>query len=413
MKKNVMKLLLLGLMIQFAFAASAQDSGTERLSIVATHPILADVVAQVTGDAADVTSLMAAGVDPHSFQPVPSDLVRVADADVVFINGAFFEEGLLEAIENAGSDINIQVVSNCIDILPFGEHEHEEGEEEDAEDEDMMMPSADIDDAVAARCAEHESEMQAIHDNDGDATDMADNSDMDDNSDMVDDSDHEDEDHDHHAGETLGKLYTLNCEAGHHEEEGEGEEEHEHGGCDPHVWTEPHNVMLWTMMIRDVLSEADPANAATYEANAAVYLETLDSLAHDFIAPSVDTIPEANRLLVTNHETLGYFSARYGFEIIDTVLPGGSALADASAGDIATVIDNIREQGVIAIFAENTLNDNVARQISDEADVQIATLYSDSLSASGGPASTYLDYMRYNVTTIVEALGGTIVDTGS
>ncbi|MEO0563756.1 MAG: zinc ABC transporter substrate-binding protein, partial [Chloroflexota bacterium] len=184
------------------------------------------------------------------------------------------------------------------------------------------------------------------------------------------------------------------------------EHDHDHGACDPHVWMEPHNVMFWTMIVRDTLVELDPANAETYTANAAVYLETVDELVHDFIRPMVATLPEENRVLITNHDAFGYFAATNEFELLDTIIPSFSTLAQASAADVAGVIDVIREQNVPAIFAETTVSDDLAQQIADETGVQVAVLYSGSLSEADGPASTYVDYIQYNITTIVEALGG-------
>lgn len=395
--------LLLSLLMAVAPMTGAQE---DRLQIVGSHSILSDVITNVTGDAADVTSVMPRGADPHSFQPTPSDLTALADADVVFINGAFFEEGLLEAIENAADDMNIVTVSSCVQIIAYGghDHAHEEGGDHDHAHEEGVMGDMS---AMTALCEQHYAEMEAIreagHDHDHEEGD---------------EHAHEegDEEHDHSHVETLGALYAIDCGTGHSHEEGEehaheeGEEHaHDHGSCDPHVWMEPHNVMYWTMFIRDTLIELDPANAETYTANAAAYLEELDALVHDFVMPMVETVPEENRVLVTNHNVFGYFAARFDFEVVGTIIPGGSTLTEPSTADVAAVIDLIREEGVPAIFAETTVSDDLAQQIADETGVQFYVLYTGSLSDADGPASTYVDYVdyiRYNVTTIVEALGG-------
>lgn len=159
-------------------------------------------------------------------------------------------------------------------------------------------------------------------------------------------------------------------------------------------------------MIRDTLSALDPANAEIYADNAETYIAELTALDQDFIVPMVESIPEAQRVLLTNHETLGYFANAYGFEVIATVIPGAGTLAEPSAADLARLIDLIRAEGVSAVFAENTVGTRIAEQIAQESGAQFYTLYSDSLSDADGPAATYLDYMRYNVTTIVQALGG-------
>ncbi|MGJ3239488.1 MAG: metal ABC transporter substrate-binding protein [Anaerolineae bacterium] len=376
--------------------ANAQED--DRLQIVASHSILGDVVQQVSGDLADVRVTMPAGADPHTFQPVPSDLTTIADADVVFINGAFFEEGLLEAIENASTDMNIVAVSSCVEIISFSDHDHDEDAHDDDHDDhehDEDAHDDDHDDSMSALCEQHINEMHALHDDDHAHEDEGDHA-------------HEDDDdHDHSEYEVLGRLYALDCGDGHNDDEAdEGDEEHAHGMCDPHVWMEPHNVMYWTMLIRDTLSELDPANAAQYADNASRYLAELDTFSHDVMRPMLESVPVDSRVLITSHDSLGYLAANYDFEIITTIIGGGSTVAEPSAAAIAGVIDLIREEGVSAIFGETTVRDTLASQIADETGAELFVLYSGSLSDEAGPASTYLDYMRYNVSTIVEALGG-------
>lgn len=399
--------------------APLTDAQEGRLQVVGSHSILSDVIANVAGNAADVASVMPLGADPHSFQPTPSDLTALADAGVVFINGAFFEEGLLETIENAGDEMNIVTVSSCVEILAFGghddehgegeEHAHEEGEEHEDEGDDHAHEESETGDmnALAALCEQHYAEMEALHEAGHEHEEGAEHEGESDG------HAHEEgeEAHEHAHVETLGALYAIDCGAGHeHEEEeahAEGEEHaHAHGTCDPHVWLEPHNVMYWTMLIRDTLIELDPANAETYTANAAAYLEELDALVHGFVMPMVETVPEENRVLITNHDIFGYFAARYEFEIVGTIIPSVSTLGEVSTEDVAAVIDVIREQNIPALFSETTVSDDLAQQIADETGAEIYVLYSGSLSEADGPASTYVDYIRYNVTTIVEALGG-------
>ena len=130
----------------------------------------------------------------------------------------------------------------------------------------------------------------------------------------------------------------------------------------------------------------------------------LDALESEFIWPLLENLPEEKRLLVTAHDALGYLAGTFHFEIVSTVIPGVSTVVEPSASDVATVIDVIREQGLTAIFGESTTSDRILQVIAAETDVEIAPLYTDSLGQADGPAGTYLDYMRYNFTTIVEAL---------
>jgi ABC-type Zn uptake system ZnuABC Zn-binding protein ZnuA len=192
-----------------------------------------------------------------------------------------------------------------------------------------------------------------------------------------------------------------------HEEEGE---EHEHVGGDPHFWMSPANVMVWADNIAHMLSEADPAKADTYAANAEAYqaeLEEVDAYAREQLAQ----IPEDRRRLVTDHDSLGYFADAYGFEVIGTVIPGTSTTRDASAGDVAALVEVIREQDVPAVFVGASASQglqNLAATIADEVggEVRVLPLLTGSLAPAGQPGDTYLGFIRYNVDQIVDGLAG-------
>jgi ABC-type Zn uptake system ZnuABC Zn-binding protein ZnuA len=177
----------------------------------------------------------------------------------------------------------------------------------------------------------------------------------------------------------------------------------EHQGADPHVWMDPGNVAVWAENIAAALSDLDPANAETYRANADAYITELERL-KVWISAQVDQVPPGQRILVTDHDNLGYFAAAYGFEIVGTVIPGASTLAEPSAQQLAEIEDTIRAYGVPAIFIGTTVNPNLAQRISKDTGVQLVALYTGSLSDASGPAPTYLEMMRHNVIAIVEAL---------
>ena len=166
----------------------------------------------------------------------------------------------------------------------------------------------------------------------------------------------------------------------------------------------PRNVMHWTLMIRDSLAEADPANAEAYRANAAAYLNQLHDLSHDFIEPALEALPQQKRVLITSHDSLGYLATRYDFDIIGTVGGSVSTLSEPSARRVAELIDLIQTDGIPAIFGETTANEDVMEMIAGETGAELVTLYSGTLSDGDGPAATYLDYMRYNLGSIIGAL---------
>ena len=192
-----------------------------------------------------------------------------------------------------------------------------------------------------------------------------------------------------------------------HEEEGHGHEEegdgHGHGELDPHFWFDPLRVKQAVNSIASRLSAADPAGQTFYRDNAAEYNSQLDDL-HTWILGEVATLPEAQRLLVTSHDSFQYFAQRYGFEVVGAIMPVTTEV-EPSARDLAELVETIEESGAKAVFAEKTQTDRLARQVADETGAQlIGGLYTGSLGPAGGEAGTYLEYMQYNVNTIVDVL---------
>ena len=181
----------------------------------------------------------------------------------------------------------------------------------------------------------------------------------------------------------------------------EDEDGHEEG--DPHTWVDPNLVMVWVENIRAALSAADPANAVVYQANAAAYRAELEAL-DAWVREEVEQIPAQNRKIVTDHLVFGYFAARYGFEQVGAIIPGYSTLAAPSAQEIAAIEDAIRELGVRAVFVGLSVNPSIAQRVAEDTGVRLVQLYHGSLSEPGGPADSYLTFIRYNVSAIVEAL---------
>ncbi len=281
-------------------------SNGERLRVVATTSVVADVVAQVGGDHIELTTLMPLGTDPHGYTATPQDLRAISDAHVLFINGLGLEESLLRVLDNRDGDSALISVSAGIEPLA-------------------------------------------------------------------------------------------------HPAEDEAEHEGEHGGADPHTWFSVRNVETWTENVAQSLAALDRANAEAYRANAAAYHETLEALDVE-IRAAVETVPTEQRKLVTDHDEFGYFAADYGFTIVGSVIPSLSTQASPSAQELAQLQEQIRQEGVKAIFTGNSVNPQIEEQLAADTGTRVVHLYPESLSEPGGPASTYVDLMRYNVTAIVDAL---------
>jgi len=188
-----------------------------------------------------------------------------------------------------------------------------------------------------------------------------------------------------------------------HAAEAESAEGHDHEAGDPHMWLDPNLVITYVGNIRDGLIQVDPEGTETYKTNADAYIAQLKDL-DAWIKEQVNTIPAERRLLVTNHEAMGYFAERYGFEVAGSVIPSFSSNAAPSAQEMASLIDEIKKLNAPAIFLDTADNSRLAQQIADETGVMIVDdLHLESLT-KGAPATTYIDMMKYNVSRVVEAL---------
>ncbi|OUC08902.1 hypothetical protein RY27_06210, partial [Litorilinea aerophila] len=192
-------------------------------------------------------------------------------------------------------------------------------------------------------------------------------------------------------------------DAGTGEEHGH-EHDHEHGqGVDPHTWFDVRNVMIWVQNIQETLSRLDPAHAPAYQEAAERYRQELEALDRE-IRTAVESIPPEKRLLVTDHETLGYLAAAYGFKLVGAVLPSFSTMAAPSARELAALQEQIRSVGATAIFVGTNVNPALAEQVARDLNIAVVPIYTEELSAPDGPAPTYVAMMRYNIQAIVEAL---------
>ena len=169
---------------------------------------------------------------------------------------------------------------------------------------------------------------------------------------------------------------------------------------DPHWWHSVANMKQATKIIRDELIKLDPADKADFEKNANAYLAKLDQL-DNWVKRKVAELPRDKRKLVTSHDAFQYFARDYGFTI--GAIEGLSTETEPSNRHVSELIDDIKKQGVKAIFLESTLNPKVTTQITRETGAKIGgSLYPDGLGS--GDASTYEGMMKHNISTIVDAL---------
>ena len=175
---------------------------------------------------------------------------------------------------------------------------------------------------------------------------------------------------------------------------------------DPHWWQDPRNAERAVETIRARLTRLDPGGRTEYRRNAARLerrLRTLDAR----IAACVDRVPAAKRRIVTTHDALGYFARRYGIEVVGAVIPSLSTQAQASAGDVQRLVDQIRREHVQAVFPESSVNPDIERAIAREAGASIGgKLYADSLGPKGSAGETYVGALSADAAALVDGMSG-------
>jgi zinc/manganese transport system substrate-binding protein len=175
---------------------------------------------------------------------------------------------------------------------------------------------------------------------------------------------------------------------------------------DPHWWQDATNGVRAVEAIRAELTKADPAGRATFARNAERTARTLRSLDRQ-ISACVERVPPAKRKIVTTHDALGYFARRYGVKVVGAVIPSLSTQAQASAGDVQRLVDQIRREGVEAIFPESSVNPDIEKAIAREAGASIGDpLYADSLGPKGSPGETYTGALAADASALVRGMSG-------
>jgi zinc/manganese transport system substrate-binding protein len=208
---------------------------------------------------------------------------------------------------------------------------------------------------------------------------------------------------DHDAEDGHGHDEPGHDEAG-HEEEGHGDAAtgHDHGSLDPHAWQSLGNGLIYVANIKAALCEIDAEGCATYTANAEAYSAEIAALDAE-VKAAIAAVPEARRKVITTHDAFGYFASAYG---VTFLAPEGiSTDSEASAADVARLIDQVKHDGVKALFIENMSDPRLVQQIAAETGAILGgSLYSDALSGPEQGAATYLDMFRHNVGLLVPAL---------
>ena len=311
-----------------AEAGCPEIDGRE-INVVATTPMIGEFVSQVGGDNINLTVLMPAEADPHTYDPAPQDAGAIADADLVFYTGLKYEPAaLVKLLENSAcsAEVLAEVGENVFPI------EFKEGGHDDHHDD---------------------------HDEEGH-------------------DDHDEEGHDEHAG-------------------------HDHGAYDPHFWFDPNRVAYAAEYIESKLVEFDPSNASEYEAAGKAYVTELKGLVGQ-VSELISTIPSQNRKLITTHESLGYLEAKFGLEVLSTIIPSIDSANEISPSQLIGVIDVIEDNNVKVIFIESEAPSVYAETIVAETGIKaVEGLWVETLKEG----QSYPEFLLDAVELIVENLRNT------
>ena len=331
-KKPMFKYAVLALsLVLVACTGSGADESSCReredgdtLNVLATTPMIGEFVSQVGGDNINLTVLMPAEANPHTYDPSPQDATTIAEADLVFFTGLKYEPApLLKLLESSACSPEVlSEVGESVFPVEFKEGGHDD------------------------------------HD------------------------DHEEEGHDDE-------------EEGHDEHEG-----HDHGAYDPHFWFDPNRVSYAAEYIEGKLIQYDPANEESYKSLTDTFTTELKGLVNEVIE-LIGMIPSGNRKLITTHESLGYLEAKFGLEVLATIIPSLDSSDEVSPSDLVEVIEVIEKEGVKVMFVESETPSVYAETLAQETGITLVTgLYVETLK----PNQSYSEFLISNVELIVNNL---------
>jgi zinc/manganese transport system substrate-binding protein len=325
--------------------------------VVVTTTVLGSVVGEIlscaVGDDSSMTVLMPIGADPHDFQASSAQVALMAGADLVVVNGLGLEEGVVDAVENIEADgVTVLEIASLIDPLPFGEEasDHDHGHEE------------------------HDDHGHEEHDDHG--------------HEEQDEHGHDDHAHEDHSGE---EKSDDGSHAG-----------HDHGEFDPHFWFDMERMALGAELIGAELAVNGDESFASCGESVAAEIRASEVL----VAETLASVPEANRVLVTDHDALGYLAERYDYDVVGVAIRGGSTLGDANSSDLADLVATIQDEGVRAIFGNTAGSPALLETLANEVggSVKVVELFVGSLGGPGSGAESYAEMMTTNATRIASAL---------
>ena len=204
------------------------------------------------------------------------------------------------------------------------------------------------------------------------------------------------------VGEEINPIeFSEEGHKGHDDHDDEdGHEGHGHGSEDPHFWFDPLRVAIAAELMMNQLIELDPSNSEAYKTAGDAYISELNEL-DSTVSALIETVPSKNKKLITTHESLGYLEARYGVEVLTTIIPSLTTADEISPAELVDVLDVIEDNDVKIIFIESEAPSVYAETIAEEANIKTVTgLWVETLRED----QVYTDWLTEQFELIVENL---------
>ena len=362
----------------------ADASGDTRLNVVTTLFPYYDFLRQIAGDSIRLTMVVPAGMDSHSFEPTPADMITIQNADLLVCNGGTMEQWLSQVLDSFGEGTGPKRVVTMMDCVDVVQEEIVEGME-DGEAHDHGHTHVHADGTVHAGDHDHESEDHAHSE-----------------------EEHEPEDHVYSEEEHDTEEHDMEDVAVHDEDHAQEylDEDDGHGveiEYDEHIWTSPVNAKKLAGVLAEVLAQEDPAHAASYAENCASYQDKLTELDAEFR----EVVSHAKRRLVVFGDKfpLRYFFDEYGLEY-RAAFSGCSTDTEPSAKTIAYLIDKVLEKQIPAVYYLELSSPRVAEIIGEETGAEPLLFHSchNVTRHQFDSGVTYLELMEQNVKNLKKGL---------
>ena len=369
----------------------ADASGDTRLNVVTTLFPYYDFLRQIAGDSIRLTMVVPAGMDSHSFEPTPADMITIQNADLLVCNGGTMEQWLSQVLDSFGEGTGPKRVVTMMDCVDVVQEEIVEGME-DGEAHDHGHTHVHADGTVHAGDHDHESEDHAHSEEEHEPEDH-----------VYSEEEHDTEDHIHSEDE-----HDMEDVAVHDEDHAQEylDEDDGHGveiEYDEHIWTSPVNAKKLAGVLAEVLAQEDPAHAASYAENCASYQDKLTELDAEFR----EVVSHAKRRLVVFGDKfpLRYFFDEYGLEY-RAAFSGCSTDTEPSAKTIAYLIDKVRTEEIPVVYYLELSSHRVSEIIGEETGAKPELLHSchNVTRAEFDSGVTYVDLMKGNIETLRDGL---------